>query len=106
MHSLIYWASVCLQPQLSPSDNWPFLTPNVDGKNVSDPLPPFNHSGFSVGIYDHMALAYHFASELNFSSVSPTALFGNGENVSSTLSNVTRSVTNAIMRWDPELAAL
>lgn len=53
-----------------------------------------------------MALAYHFASELNFSSVSPTALFGNGENVSSTLSNVTSSVTNAIMRWDPELAAL
>lgn len=53
-----------------------------------------------------MGLADHFASKFNFSSDTTTALFANGENVSSTLSNITSSVTNSIMRWDPELTAL
>ena len=43
---------------------------------------------------------------LAFSSESSTALFGDGQDVTSTLSNITNSVTNSIMRSNTETAAL
>ncbi|KAG6358048.1 hypothetical protein INS49_013932 [Diaporthe citri] len=87
--------------------NWVvFLTPDVNGENVSSPLPPFDHSVFNVSIYDHLALSNYFISNFNFTSESITALFGNGRNVTSTLLNITNSITKSVMRWNPELAAL
>jgi hypothetical protein len=82
------------------------LTSDPDGGNISSPLPPFDHSGLNVSIYDFEALSGMLASEFNFSSESTTALFGNGQNVISTLTNITDSMTNSIMRSNSETAAL
>lgn len=88
------------------SDNWALLlTPDTDRENVSTPLPPFDHSGFNVSVWDHMALSDHFVSKFSFRSESSTAFFGDGQNVTSTLLNITDSVTNSIMRWNSETAA-
>lgn len=91
----------------SSSGNWVFLlTPDTNPQTVSAPLPPFDHIGFNVSIYDHIGLSNHFVSKFNFSSESNTALFGDGQDVSSTLSNITNSVTNSIMRSSNETVAL
>lgn len=92
---------------ISSSTNWAFLlTPDPDGQNISSFLRPFDHSGFNVSIWDHLALSDHFVSQFSFSSESSTAFFGNGQNVTSTLLNITNSVTSSIMRWDSKVVAL
>lgn len=87
--------------------NWVFLlTTETDHRTVSTPLPPFDHNEFSISIYDHFALSEDFWKRFTFSSESITALFGDGQSVTSTLANISDSITNAIMRSDPDMAAL
>lgn len=91
----------------SSAGNWVFLlTPDVNPQTVSASLPPFDHSVFNVSIYDHISFSNHFVSKFNITSESNAALFGDGQDVSSTLSNITNSVTNAIMRSSNETVAL
>lgn len=88
------------------SSNWVFmLTTDADGGNVSSPLPPFDHSGFNVSINDHLALSLLFVKQLN-SSARSYSLFDNKKDVTSTLKNITESITNSIMRSNLEYAAL
>ncbi|KAG8157784.1 hypothetical protein KVR01_012446 [Diaporthe batatas] len=87
--------------------NWPFmLTPDIDGNNVSSPLPPFDHSELNVSLYDHIALSTDLFTKLNFLDHTVSPGFGEGENVSSTLANIANSMTNAIMRSANESVAL
>lgn len=90
----------------SSTGNWVFfLTPDINGENVSSPLPPFDHSVFNVSIYDHMALSDYFISNFDFTSYQTIALFGDRQNVTSGLLNITNSITKLVMRWNPEMAA-
>ncbi|KAI2470932.1 hypothetical protein F4781DRAFT_441357 [Annulohypoxylon bovei var. microspora] len=86
--------------------NWIFmLTLDSNGGNVSSALPPFDHSGFNVGIYDHMAITNFFLGKFNISSESKTVPFSSGENVTSTLANVTARMTKKIPRSGSETIA-
>lgn len=88
-------------------DNWDFLlTTDTDHGIVSSSLPPFLQSGLNVSIYDHISLSTFFSNQFRFTSESKTALFGDGQDVASTLTNISNSVTNAIMRSDNGALAL
>lgn len=53
-----------------------------------------------------MALSNYFVSNFNFTSQSTTAFFGDGQNVTSTLLNITNSITKSVMQSNPETAGL
>lgn len=83
------------------------LTPDTDGKkNVSNPLPPFDHSELNVSLYDHVALSTDFFNNFNFIDQTVSPRFSEGENASSTLSDIANSMMNSIMRSTNETVAL
>ncbi|KAJ0114471.1 hypothetical protein J7T55_010861 [Diaporthe amygdali] len=90
--------------------NWELLlTPNTDRSNTSSPWSPFDHGGLNVSIYEHTALSSFLVDKFNTSgpeSESKATLFGNGQNVTSTIRNITDSMTNAIVRSSSKLPAL
>lgn len=87
--------------------DWPLmLTPDAEGRNVSNPLPPFDHSELNVSLYDHIALSTDLFTKFNFIDQTVSPRFSEGENVSSTLSNIANSITNSIMRSTNETLAL
>lgn len=69
-------------------------------------MAPFDHSGYNVSIYDHVTLASFLVEEFTIDSEARTALFGNAQNVTALVSNITDSMTNMIMKRGSGMTAL
>jgi hypothetical protein len=91
---------------LTTGSNWVFLlTPDSSGKNVSSALSPFDNSAFNVSIYDHFALSQFLANIFNITSASTADYFALGQNVTTTMANISNSMTNRIPSSDSEVVA-